>query len=43
MTSSTGPNGRDDKTSYGPAELRKRAFVVVTSSPPKSLRLTDLD
>ena len=38
-----GPNGWDDKTGYGAAEVGRPAFVVVTSSPPKSVRLTDLD
>ncbi|MFE9312164.1 dihydrofolate reductase family protein [Streptomyces sp. NPDC088353] len=38
-----GPNGWDDKTGYGAGEVGKPAFVVVTSSPPESVRLTDLD
>jgi dihydrofolate reductase len=38
-----GPNGWDDTTGYGAGEVGKPAFVVVTSSPPESLRLTDLD
>ncbi|MGP3939310.1 MULTISPECIES: dihydrofolate reductase family protein [Streptomyces] len=38
-----GPNGWDDTTGYGAGEVGKPAFIVVTSSPPKSVRLTDLD
>ncbi|MGW4910789.1 dihydrofolate reductase family protein [Streptomyces sp. NPDC004270] len=38
-----GPNGWDDTTGYGAGEVGKPAFVVVTSSPPQSVRLTDLD
>ncbi|MFE7712520.1 dihydrofolate reductase family protein [Streptomyces sp. NPDC057486] len=38
-----GPYGWDDKSGYGADEVGKPAFVVVTSSPPKSVRLTDLD
>jgi dihydrofolate reductase len=38
-----GPNGWDDETGYGAGEVGKPAFVVVTSSPPKSVRLTNLD
>ncbi|MFE5371157.1 dihydrofolate reductase family protein [Streptomyces mirabilis] len=38
-----GPNGWDDKTGYGAGEVGKPAFVVVTNSPPESVRLTDLD
>ncbi|MTE17667.1 dihydrofolate reductase [Streptomyces sp. TRM43335] len=38
-----GPNGWDDRTGYGAGEVGEPAFVVVTSSPPKSVRLTDLD
>ncbi|MER5472182.1 dihydrofolate reductase family protein [Streptomyces sp. NPDC002685] len=38
-----GPNGWDDRVGYGADEVGKPAFVVVTSSPPKSVRLTDLD
>ena len=38
-----GPNGWDDKVGYGAGEVGKPAFVVVTSSPPPSVRLTDLD
>ncbi|MGW7243693.1 dihydrofolate reductase family protein [Streptomyces sp. NPDC054804] len=38
-----GPNGWDDTIGYGAGEVGKPAFVVVTSSPPQSVRLTDLD
>lgn len=38
-----GPNGWDEETGYGAGEVGKPAFVVVTSSPPASVRLTDLD
>ncbi|MFK4272878.1 dihydrofolate reductase family protein [Streptomyces milbemycinicus] len=38
-----GPSGWDDTTGYGAGEVGKPAFVVVTSSPPKTVRLTDLD
>ncbi|NLU75595.1 dihydrofolate reductase [Streptomyces sp. HNM0575] len=38
-----GPNGWDDTTGYGAGEVGKPAFVVVTSSPPESVRLTELD
>ncbi|MDH6130102.1 hypothetical protein P3T39_007095 [Kitasatospora sp. GP82] len=38
-----GPKGRNDDTGYGAGEVGKPAFVVVTSSPPESVRLTDLD
>ncbi|MEV6126856.1 dihydrofolate reductase family protein [Streptomyces violaceusniger] len=38
-----GPNGWDDTTGYGAGEVGKPAFIVVTSSPPESVRLTDLD
>src|SRR3954468_70131 len=38
-----GPGGWDDETGYGAGEVGKPAFVVVTSSPPESVRLTDLD
>ncbi|MFE7234752.1 dihydrofolate reductase family protein [Streptomyces sp. NPDC057596] len=38
-----GPNGWDDKTGYGAGEVGRPAFVVVTNSPPESVRLTDLD
>ncbi|MDT0377653.1 dihydrofolate reductase family protein [Streptomyces sp. DSM 42041] len=37
------PNGWDDTTGYGAGEVGKPAFVVVTSAPPQSVRLTDLD
>lgn len=38
-----GPNGWDDTTGYGAAEVGKPAFVVVTSSPPAAVRLGALD
>ncbi|MFG3721365.1 dihydrofolate reductase family protein [Streptomyces massasporeus] len=38
-----GPKGWDDTTGYGAGEVGKPAFVVVTSAPPESVRLTDLD
>ncbi|MEV0977708.1 dihydrofolate reductase family protein [Streptomyces sp. NPDC049915] len=38
-----GPNGWDDTTGYGAGEAAKPAFVVVTGSPPESVRLTDFD
>lgn len=38
-----GPDGWNDETGYGAGEVGKPAFVVVTSSPPASVRLTDLD
>nr|QBC75035.1 DNA-binding protein [uncultured bacterium] len=38
-----GPNGWDDTVGYGAGEVGKPPFVVVTSSPPTSVRLTDLD
>ncbi|MEU8790766.1 dihydrofolate reductase family protein [Streptomyces sp. NPDC048643] len=38
-----GPHGWDDATGYGAGEVGKPAFVVVTSSPPESVRLGDLD
>jgi dihydrofolate reductase len=38
-----GPQGWNDETGYGAGEVGKPAFVVVTSSPPASVRLTDLD
>jgi dihydrofolate reductase len=38
-----GPEGWNDETGYGAGEVGKPAFVVVTSSPPGSVRLTDLD
>jgi dihydrofolate reductase len=38
-----GPEGWNDETGYGAREVGKPAFVVVTSSPPASVRLTDLD
>jgi dihydrofolate reductase len=38
-----GPDGWNDGTGYGAREVGRPAFVVVTSSPPQSVRLTDLD
>ncbi|MFF7731388.1 dihydrofolate reductase family protein [Streptomyces sp. NPDC007984] len=38
-----GPKGWDDTTGYGAGEVGKPPFVVVTSTPPKSVRLTGLD
>jgi dihydrofolate reductase len=38
-----GPKGWNDETGYGAREVGKPAFVVVTSSPPESVRLNDLD
>jgi hypothetical protein len=38
-----GPKVWTDETGYGAGEVGKPAFVVVTSSPPESVRLTDLD
>lgn len=38
-----GPNGWDDTSGYGAGEVGKPAFVVVTSSPPESVRLNGLD
>ena len=38
-----GPKGWNDETGYGAGEVGKPAFVVVTSSPPESVRLTGLD
>jgi dihydrofolate reductase len=35
-----GPKGWDDRTGYGAGEVGKPAFVVVTSSPPESVRTT---
>jgi dihydrofolate reductase len=37
-----GPDGWDDKTGYGAGEVGRPALVVVTSTPPRSVRLTDL-
>ncbi|MEV6333902.1 hypothetical protein AB0M12_04205 [Nocardia vinacea] len=37
-----GPQGWNDEVGYGAGEVGKPA-VVVTSSPPESVRLTDLD
>ncbi|HVW41632.1 MAG TPA: dihydrofolate reductase family protein [Amycolatopsis sp.] len=38
-----GPGGWNDEVGYGAGEVGKPAFVVVTSTPPESVRLTDLD
>ncbi len=38
-----GPGGWNDEVGYGAAEVGKPAFIVVTSSVPQSVRLTDLD
>lgn len=38
-----GPKGWGEESGYGAGEVGKPAFVVVTSSPPASVRLTDLD
>jgi dihydrofolate reductase len=38
-----GPGGWDNEVGYGAAEVGKPPFVVVTASPPESIRLTDLD
>lgn len=37
------PAGWNDEVGYGAGEVGKPPFVVVTSSPPHSVRLTDLD
>ncbi|MET9123218.1 dihydrofolate reductase family protein [Streptomyces sp. NPDC004528] len=37
------PGGWDDETGYGAREVGRPAFVVVTSRPPRSVRLTGLD
>jgi dihydrofolate reductase len=38
-----GPKGWNDDVGYGAGEVGKPAFVVVTSSPPESVRLAGLD
>jgi dihydrofolate reductase len=38
-----GPHGWDQRIGYGAGEAGTPAFVVVTSAPPESVRLTDLD
>ncbi|OIJ65335.1 dihydrofolate reductase family protein [Streptomyces mangrovisoli] len=38
-----GPNGWNDDVGYGAAEAARPAFVVVTGSPPESVRLGDFD
>ncbi len=37
------PTGWNDETGYGAGEVGKPSFVVVTSTRPESVRLTDLD
>ncbi|MFJ6352807.1 dihydrofolate reductase family protein [Streptomyces sp. NPDC092046] len=37
-----GPYGWDDTTGYGAGEVGKPAFVVVTRTPPETVRLVDL-
>jgi dihydrofolate reductase len=38
-----GPEGWNDEVGYGAREVGTPAFVVVTASPPESVRLTELD
>ncbi|PXW28998.1 UNVERIFIED_CONTAM: dihydrofolate reductase [Williamsia faeni] len=38
-----GPGGWDNEVGYGAGEVGRPPFVVVTSSPPESVRLTELD
>ncbi|MGW7267051.1 dihydrofolate reductase family protein [Streptomyces sp. NPDC054842] len=38
-----GPGGWDDNVGYGAGEVGRPAFVVVTGSPPKSVRTAHLD
>jgi dihydrofolate reductase len=38
-----GPGGWDDTVGYGAGEVGRPAFVVVTGSPPKSVRTANLD
>jgi dihydrofolate reductase len=38
-----GPQGWNDEVGYGAGEVGTPAFVVVTSAPPESVRLTGLD
>jgi dihydrofolate reductase len=38
-----GPKGWDDTSGYGAGEVGRPAFVVVRSSPPESVRTTNLD
>jgi dihydrofolate reductase len=38
-----GPDGWNDEIGYGAREAATPPFVVVTSAPPASVRLTDLD
>ena len=37
------PDGWNDEVGYGAGEVGRPPFVVVTSSPPAAVRLTDLD
>lgn len=37
------PGGWNDEVGYGAEEVGRPPFVVITSSPPDSVRLTDLD
>jgi dihydrofolate reductase len=38
-----GPKGWDDTSGYGAGKVGKPVFVAVTSSPPESVRTTNLD
>ncbi|BCJ37010.1 DNA-binding protein [Actinocatenispora thailandica] len=38
-----GPGGWNDEVGYGAGEVGRPALVVVTSTPPESVRLTNLD
>lgn len=38
-----GPGGWTDETGYGAGEVGKPPFVVLTRTPPRSVRLTNLD
>ncbi len=38
-----GPGGWDDTVGYGAGEVGKPSFVVVTSSPPQTVRTANLD
>ncbi|MFI1093892.1 dihydrofolate reductase family protein [Streptomyces sp. NPDC020917] len=38
-----GPKGWDDTSGYGAGEVGRPAFVVVTGSPPRTVRTTHLD
>jgi dihydrofolate reductase len=37
------PGGWNDEIGYGAGEVGKPAFIVVTSAPPETVRLSDLD